>query len=70
VICKRAGGPSGRGSAAVTFAPAGNVSSVVLTVPFVGTPVGACVTGQLLRVKVPAFTGGPQPVAYTFTVPK
>ena len=70
VICKRAGGPSGRGSAAVTFAPAGNVSAVTLTVPFVGTPVGACVTGQFLRVKVPAFTGGPQPMAYTFTVPK
>jgi len=68
--CKSPDGPSGKGSASVTFAPSGQVTGVGLTVPFEGTKVGACVRGQLMRVKTAPFVGTPQTIAYVFTVPK
>jgi serine/threonine protein kinase len=70
VVCKTPDGPSGKGSASVVFAPSGQVTSVGLTVPFEGTKPGACVRGQLLRVKTAPFVGAPQSIAYVFTVPK
>lgn len=70
VACKAADGPNGKGSASVTFAPSGAVTAVGLTVPFEGTKVGACVRGQLLRVKTTPYVGGPENMAYVFTVPK
>jgi hypothetical protein len=70
VACKAPDGPNGKGSASVTFAPSGAVTAVGLTVPFEGTKVGACVRGQLLRVKTTPYVGGPENMAYVFTVPK
>jgi len=70
VVCKTPDGPNGKGSASVVFAPSGQVTSVGLTVPFEGTKTGACVRGQLLRVKTSPFVGAPQSMAYVFTVPK
>jgi len=70
VACKAADGPNGKGSASVTFAPSGAVTAVGLTVPFEGTKVGACVRGQFLRVKTTPYVGGPETMAYVFTVPK
>ena len=68
--CKSEGGPNGKGSASVTFAPTGQVTNVGLTVPFEGTKTGTCVRGQLMRVKTTPFVGTPQTIAYVFTVPK
>lgn len=69
-FCKKEGGVTGPGSAAVTFGPEGSVVSVVLDPPYAGTPAGDCVTGHFRRTKVSAFHGSPQTIKHAFNVPK
>ncbi len=57
MACKRDGGPTGTGSASVTFSPEGPVSSVNLSAPFAGTAVGACIQTVFKSAHVPAFSG-------------
>lgn len=67
--CRREGGPSGAGSASVTFSPDGPVSSVTLSAPFAGTAVGACVQGLFRSARVPAFSGSSVTLSKSFRVP-
>jgi hypothetical protein len=68
--CKRDDGPSGRGSASVTFAPSGAVSNATIPPPFAGTSVGACLTSVYKGLRVPAFSGSPVTLSASFNVPK
>jgi serine/threonine protein kinase len=70
VFCKKADGVTGPGTATVTFNPDGTVGSVTMDPPYAGTPVGDCVAGHFKRTKVNAFTGSPQTIKHSFTVPK
>lgn len=62
------GGPSGSGSASVTFSPEGSVSAVSLSAPFAGTPVGACVQGAFRGAHVPAFSGSSVTLSKSFRI--
>ena len=64
------GNLTGTGHANVTFAPAGNVSAVVVDdANFAGSDAGRCVQRVLARARVPAFTGSPVTVGKSFTIP-
>jgi len=67
--CKRDGGPSGAGSASITFSPEGPVSSVRLSAPFAGTSVGACVQSVFRGAHVPAFSGSAVTLSKSFRIP-
>jgi hypothetical protein len=67
--CKSPEGPSGQGRAMVTFSPDGPVSSVSLSAPFLGTPVGSCVATAFRSARVPAFTGSSVTLPQTFRIP-
>jgi serine/threonine-protein kinase len=62
--CKRPDGPTGSGTATVTFSPDGPVKSVSVSAPFAGTPVGQCVANAFRGAHVPPFSGS------AFTLPK
>jgi hypothetical protein len=66
--CKSPDGPSGQGRATITFSPDGPVSSVSLSAPFSGTPVGACVSSAFRSAKVPAFTGSSVTLPQAFRI--
>jgi serine/threonine protein kinase len=68
--CRREGGPSGAGSASVTFSPDGPVSSVSLGAPFAGTAVGACVQNAFRSAHVPAFSGSAVTLSKSFRIPE
>ena len=70
VICQKASGVTGPGTASVTFAPDGSVSAVAVDAPYAGTKEGDCAAAQFRRAKVNAFTGSPQTVRHSFEVPK
>lgn len=70
VFCRKPDDPTGPGSASVTFAPEGNVASVVLDPPYAGTKAGDCVVGQFKRAKVNPFQGSSQTIKHSFEVPK
>ena len=58
--CRTIDTPAGAARVAVTFSPAGNVTSAVIeSGPFVGTSAGGCVASKFRSVRVPAFTGEP-----------
>jgi eukaryotic-like serine/threonine-protein kinase len=67
--CARADGPSGSGSASITFSPEGPVSAVRLSAPFAGTPVGACVQNAFRGAHVPAFSGSAVTLSKSFRIP-
>lgn len=69
-FCKKEGGVTGPGSAAVTFGNDGNVTGVAMDPPYTGTPSGDCVAGHFKRTKVNPFQGSPQTIKHTFEVPK
>jgi hypothetical protein len=69
-FCKKADGPTGPGSATITFNPDGSVASVAMDPPYAGTPTGDCIKGQLQRAKTKSFQGSPQSVKDSFTIPK
>jgi hypothetical protein len=62
--CKRPDGPTGSGTATVTFSPDGPVKSVSVSAPFAGTSVGQCVANAFRGAHVPPFSGS------SFTLPK
>lgn len=62
--CKRADGPTGSGTASVTFSPDGPVKSVSVSAPFAGTSVGQCVATVFRGAHVPPFSGS------SITLPK
>ncbi|HWZ92634.1 MAG TPA: hypothetical protein VNW92_27395, partial [Polyangiaceae bacterium] len=64
MACKRSDGPTGSGTATVTFSPDGPVKSVSVSPPFAGTPVGQCVVNAFRGAHVPPFSGS------SFTLPK
>jgi len=67
--CKRDGGPTGAGTASVTFSTEGPVSSVGLSAPFAGTSVGACIQTVFKSVHVPAFSGSAVTLSKSFRIP-
>lgn len=68
-MCKRDGGPVGRGHAQITFHPAGHVHHVELDAgPFSGTLVGGCVVAQFKNVHVPKFGGYVRTLGQWFSV--
>ncbi|HYP76251.1 MAG TPA: serine/threonine-protein kinase [Polyangiaceae bacterium] len=68
--CKRDGGPSGSGSASVTFSPDGPVKSVTVSAPFASTAVGQCVANVFRGVRVPAFSGSSITLPKSFQIPR
>lgn len=68
--CKREGGPSGSGSASVTFSPDGPVKSVTVSAPFAGTPVGQCVANAFRGAHVPPFSGSSVTLPKSFQIPQ
>lgn len=65
--CRATAGPSGEGTAKVTFEPDGRVSAVVISPPFDGTPVGVCLRARFAKVRTRAYrTGGPVTVTKHF----
>jgi hypothetical protein len=70
VFCRQPDGQTGPGSATVTFAPDGTVSSVTMDPPYAGTKAGDCVAGQFKRAKVNAFDGASRTIKHSFEVPK
>jgi serine/threonine-protein kinase len=51
----------------ITFAPAGNASTIDVAPPLGGTPLGQCVVRALHSVSVPPFDGPPVTVGKRFT---
>ena len=68
--CGRGNGPTGSGSANITFSPDGPVSSVSLSAPFAGTAVGACVQNAFRSAHVPAFSGSAVTLSKSFRIPE
>jgi len=68
--CKRDGGPTGSGSASVTFSPDGPVKSVTVSAPFAGTPVGQCVATVFRGAHVPPFSGSSVTLPKSFQIPQ
>lgn len=67
--CRAKAGPSGEGTATVTFAPDGRTRAVVVSPPFDGTPVGACLRVRFAKVRTrPYRTGGPVTVTKHFVL--
>jgi hypothetical protein len=52
----------------VTFGNDGAVSRCAVSVPFVGTPAGACVIDAVSGVHMPPFLGKPGTVIYKFNI--
>ncbi|MEI9950161.1 MAG: serine/threonine-protein kinase [Pseudomonadota bacterium] len=68
--CKREGGPSGSGSANVTFSPDGPAKAVSVSPPFAGTPVGQCVVTVFRGAHVPPFSGSSITLPKSFQIPQ
>ena len=68
-VCTTPNGPRGRGHIQITFHPSGNVQSLRLDQPFMGTSSGACVASLYQTVTIPWFSGGPVTVGKSFLVP-
>ena len=68
--CKRPDGPTGAGSANVTFSPDGPVKSVSVSAPFAGTSVGQCVATVFRGAHVPPFSGSSITLPKSFQIPQ
>ncbi len=69
--CGKPEGPSGTGSARVSFDPTtGNVTSTSLAPPFTDTEVGRCVARQFSAARIEPFAGGPVSAKVRFAVPQ
>jgi eukaryotic-like serine/threonine-protein kinase len=66
--CKRDGGPTGVGSVSVTFSPEGPVTSVTVSAPFAGSPVGNCVQTVFRNVRVAPFSGSSVTLSKSFRI--
>ena len=70
MACKRPGGPTGAGTANITFSPDGPVKSVAISPPFAGTPVGQCVATVFRAAHVPPFSGSAFTLPKSFQIPE
>ena len=68
--CKRPDGPTGAGTATITFSPDGPVKSVSVSAPFAGTPVGQCVAAVFRGAHVPPFSGSSLTLPKGFQIPE
>ena len=68
--CKRPDGPTGSGTANVTFSPDGPVKSVSVSAPFAGTAVGQCITTVFRGAHVPPFSGSSMTLPKSFLIPQ
>ena len=68
--CKRPDGPTGPGSASITFSPDGPVKSVSVSAPFAGTPVGQCIATVFRGAHVPPFSGSSITLPKSFQIPQ
>jgi hypothetical protein len=68
--CSAVPGPRGSGSVETVFGGDGHVSSVTVSAPFAGTPVGECVASKFRRVVLRPFSGGPKKTKKMFMVPE
>jgi eukaryotic-like serine/threonine-protein kinase len=66
--CQREGGPTGTGTASITFSPDGPVSSVSVSAPFAGTPVGTCIQTVFRGARVPPFSGSAVTLSKSFRI--
>jgi hypothetical protein len=67
--CKQSGGPAGKVTVVVTFAPDGKVASATITdAPFAGTAIGACISSAFKRAAIAPFSGLPGTVSKTFSI--
>jgi hypothetical protein len=66
--CKKLGGPTGTGTATVTFGTNGHVSGASVGGDYAGTIVGACIASLFRAVSVPAFGGLPVTLNKQFTL--
>jgi serine/threonine protein kinase len=67
--CKRPDGPTGPGTATITFSPDGPVKSVSVSAPYAGTPVGQCVSAVFRGAHVPPFSGSSFTLPKSFSIP-
>ncbi len=68
--CRRPEGPSGAGTANISFSPDGPVKSVAISAPFAGTPVGQCVAAAFRAAHVPPFSGSAFSITRSFQIPE
>ena len=68
--CKRPDGPTGSGSASVTFSPDGPVKAVSVSAPFAGTAVGQCIATVFRGAHVPPFSGSAITLPKSFQIPQ
>lgn len=69
VSCKQTGGPTGKGTASVTFTNTGSVARVAISAaPFGGTDVGQCVMDLYRATKIAPFDGPPVVVEHGFEI--
>jgi hypothetical protein len=67
--CKQSGGPMGKVTVVVTFAPDGKVASATITdAPFAGTAAGTCISSAFKRASIAPFSGLPGTVSKTFSI--
>jgi hypothetical protein len=67
--CKQSGGPTGKVTVVVTFAPNGKVAGATITdAPFAGTATAACISSAMKRAAIPPFSGLPGTVSKTFSI--
>ena len=66
--CKRPDGPTGSGTANVTFSPDGPVKSVSVSAPFAGTAVGQCIATVFRGAHVPPFSGSSMTLPKSFMI--
>lgn len=68
-VCVKKGGPRGPGHATVTFAPSGQVESVVVdSGSTLGTPAAKCVATQLCLARVAPFWGARVRIGKSFSL--
>jgi hypothetical protein len=67
--CKQSGGPMGKVTVVVTFAPDGKVASATITdAPFAGTAAATCISSTFKRASIAPFSGLPGTVSKTFSI--
>jgi hypothetical protein len=68
-VCREKGGPTGKATVVVTFAPDGKVSAAMVSdPPFAGTATGACIAQAMKRASVPPFSGLPGTISKSFAI--
>jgi len=66
--CAKAGGPTGRGTATVTFNPDGSVGDVRLSSAFRDTPAENCIESKFRSLRVAPFADSPTALTASFMI--